>query len=309
MNYGAMGQLLGSRVTPSEGNLMKKVSRKIPENGRKFFIHIRVKGNLMKKRPGDIPENDSNDTVIVFESDFDTSNMSYEEILEKMKEDTCTHLNKVLTGKITERNYKPPPMTIERMIADETHRETMHLDRGAVDKIYKEIESVDNTIQQYTDTRTLLLDERDQNEKGELLEIVKIINSKIKRIEDEINRHKKNREELVERHDEAKKNYYREFNAASQRATKTVDETMPWEMGVEEMKPGPKVKLSDSDYTMRDIGIIIGYEEELAKDPGPSGRGQKKRVIQTMAKKLRAAGKRRTGPVKIRKILSARGIK
>ena len=281
---------------------MKKVSRKIPENGRKFFIHIPVKGNLMKKRPGDIPENDSNDVVLVVESDFDTSNMSFEEIQEQMWDDARTHINKVLTGDIIERNYKPPPMTIERMIAQETHRETMHLDRGAVDKLYKKIESVDNTIQQYTNARTLLLDERDQNEKGELLEIVKIINSKI-------NRHKKNREELVERHDEAKKNYYREFNAASQRATKRVDETMPWEMRVQEMKPGRKVNPKDFDYTLRDVGIIKGYEEELAKDPGQSEPGQKKRVIQKMAEKLKAAGKRRTGPEKIRKILADRGIK
>ena len=199
------------------------------------------------------------------------------------------------------------------MIADEVHRETMHLDHGAVDKLYKKIESVDNTIQQCTDARTLLLDERDQNEKGELREIVKIkrseINSNIDYFDDEIDRHNKDRKKLVEMLDEAKQYYYREFNAASQRAIKTVDETMPWEMGVEEMKPGPKVKLSDSDYTMRDIGIIKGYEEELAKDPGPSGPGKKNRVILKMVEKLRAAGKRRTGPVKIRKILSARGIK
>ena len=103
MNYGAMGQLLGSRVTPSEGNLMKKVSRDIPENGRKLITFIPVEGNLMKKRPGDIPENDSNDViVIVLESDFDTSNMSYEEILEKMKE-RCMDTFK---QSINRRNYR-----------------------------------------------------------------------------------------------------------------------------------------------------------------------------------------------------------
>ena len=314
MNYGAMGQLLGSRVTPSEGNLMKKSSGDIPENGlKKVITFFPIEGNLMKKRPGDIPENDFKETVLILESEVDPSKMSPREIKEKILNDALTYLNKVSAGKITERNYKPPPKSIECMIAEQVHREAMHLDHGAVGKLYKKIKSVDDAIKYFTDTCTRLLDERAQNEKGELREIVKIkrsdINSKIVFVDDKIDRHNKYRKKLVEMHDEAKQYYYREFNAAAQRAIKTVDETMPWEMRVVEMKPGRQVRPSNFGYTMRDIGIINGYKEELAKYPGPSGPGQKKRIIQKMAEKLEAAGKRRSGSEKIRKILARHGIK
>ena len=83
---------------------------------------------------------------------------------------------------------------------------------------------------------------------------------------------------------------------------------MSWEMCVIELKPGPKVKSSEHNRVMRDVAIINGYEKELAKDPGPCGPDQIKRVILKMEKKLKAAGKKRTGYQTIKNSLKACGI-
>lgn len=298
---------------------MKKSSRDIPENDlKKAVAFLPIEDDEMKKHFRNKPGSDSENFVLVMESEVSQKKMGSEDIIDILLNDALTHCNKVAAGEITARKSKLPPKTIERMIAEEVYRETMCLDHGAVDKLLKKIKSVNDAIKYHTDTRTRLLDEREQNEKGILREIVKIkrseINSKIHCVDNEIDRHKKSREKLVKMLEETKKTYCRELDAAVERAIKRVDETMPWEMRVMELKPGRlkpgrRINLKDLNEVIRDIGIINGYKEELANDSGPSEPGQKKRVIQKMVEKLKAVGKRRTGYEKIRKILAARGIK
>ena len=143
-----------------------------------------------------------------------------EETMEQAINTALIHLRKVENGEITERNYNPPPMTIERMFAEEQYRHTAHLDHGIVERLSHDNKRLDDAIKDLTDSRAGWLVKLEQNEKGKLREIVKIkrseINSCIHRIDKKIDHHKKDLAKLVEKLDKAKKYYYKEFSAASQ---------------------------------------------------------------------------------------------
>ena len=290
-----MNQLLGSRLIPSEDNLMK------PKEIVFFPYH------------GDMPGTGSKEVVFLLERDP-------EETMEQAINNALIHLRKVANDEITERNYKPQPKSTERMIAEDVYRNTMHLDHKDVHKLYKEIKGVEDDIQSITDYRNRVLDTRAQKEKSELCELSKYqisnLDKLIHRIERKLNHYNQYHKTLEKCRDDYKQYRNKEFNAAIQRAYKTVGGKLPWEMKVSELRPGRSVPhphhsghvSRDLEYAVRDFGIIEGYKEELAKDPGPSGPGHKKRVISQMVAKLQAAGKRRTSAEKIRKILEKHGI-
>ena len=182
----------------------------------------------MKKRSGDIPENGLNDVVILLHSEGNLKKKGFGDILEKSLNDALIHLRKVLNGEITERNYKPPPKTIQRLIAEEVFRELSDVDFDAVGNLHREIRRVESKMRDPAKQIVLAIKERGKHKKNKHLELARIyiqqLDSHIVFHHDELEHYKDSYQKLVKTLNETEAEIEKEISFRLKTCNKDIKE-------------------------------------------------------------------------------------